>query len=86
MQDPGTVTAILLIRPSLRERQMIPLRLTNDLIYEYACHEGNYSLANILVTPTNRSGVMAGSPGYSGSIRTPRSSSSATRRKTDRTR
>jgi hypothetical protein len=27
---------------------MIPLRHTNELIYEYACHEGNYALANIL--------------------------------------
>jgi hypothetical protein len=27
---------------------MIPLRRTNELIYEYACHEGNYAMANIL--------------------------------------
>ena len=27
---------------------MIPLRHTNELIYEYACHEGNSSLAGIL--------------------------------------
>jgi hypothetical protein len=27
---------------------MIPLRRTNELIYEYACHEGNYALADIL--------------------------------------
>jgi hypothetical protein len=27
---------------------MIPLRRTDDLIYEYACHEGNHGLAGIL--------------------------------------
>jgi hypothetical protein len=27
---------------------MIPLRHTNELLYEYACHEGNYAMANIL--------------------------------------
>jgi hypothetical protein len=27
---------------------MIPMRHTNELIYEYACHEGNYAMANIL--------------------------------------
>ena len=27
---------------------MIPMRNTNELIYEYACHEGNYSMANML--------------------------------------
>ena len=27
---------------------MIPLRRTNELIYEYACHEGNYAMSNIL--------------------------------------
>lgn len=26
----------------------IPLRKTNDLLYEYACHEGNYALTGIL--------------------------------------
>ena len=26
----------------------IPFRATDELIYEYACHEGNYALANIL--------------------------------------
>ena len=29
-------------------RAEIPMRRTNDLIYEYACHEGNYGLPNIL--------------------------------------
>jgi hypothetical protein len=27
---------------------MIPMRHTNELLYEYACHEGNYAMANIL--------------------------------------
>jgi hypothetical protein len=26
----------------------VPFRRTNELIYEYACHEGNYALSNIL--------------------------------------
>ena len=26
----------------------MPLRSTNEKIYEYACHEGNYAMANIL--------------------------------------
>jgi len=26
----------------------MPLRSVEDKIYEYACHEGNYSMANIL--------------------------------------
>ena len=26
----------------------IPFRKFDDLLYEYACHEGNYSLSNIL--------------------------------------
>jgi len=26
----------------------IPMRATQDLVYEYACHEGNYALSNIL--------------------------------------
>ena len=26
----------------------MPLRLQKDRIYEYACHEGNYAMANIL--------------------------------------
>jgi hypothetical protein len=26
----------------------IPLRKFDDVLYEYACHEGNYALANIL--------------------------------------
>jgi hypothetical protein len=26
----------------------VPLRQTQDLIYEYACHEGNYALPGIL--------------------------------------
>ena len=27
---------------------MIPLKLKNELIYEYACHEGNYGMVNLL--------------------------------------
>jgi len=27
---------------------MIPLKRSDDLIYEYACHEGNQGLAGIL--------------------------------------
>jgi hypothetical protein len=27
---------------------MFPMRRTADPIYEYACHEGNYSMAGIL--------------------------------------
>ena len=26
----------------------LPFRRTNEMLYEYACHEGNYSIANIL--------------------------------------
>ena len=26
----------------------VPMRKTNDLIYEYACHEGNYAMRNSL--------------------------------------
>ena len=26
----------------------IPMRKSNEMIYEYACHEGNYALGNIL--------------------------------------
>ena len=38
--DPGTYTA-----PWGGE---VPMKALNDLIYEYACHEGNYALGNIL--------------------------------------
>ena len=27
---------------------MIPYKRFNDKVYEYACHEGNYSLASVL--------------------------------------
>jgi hypothetical protein len=27
---------------------MIPLRHTKEILWEYACHEGNYGLAGIL--------------------------------------
>jgi hypothetical protein len=29
-------------------RVVVPMRLTTDPVYEFACHEGNYSLPNIL--------------------------------------
>ncbi len=38
--DPGTYT-----RPWGGE---IPMRALDDRLYEYACHEGNYALANVL--------------------------------------
>ena len=40
IDDPATFT-----RPWSGE---VPFRATADLIYEYACHEGNYALSNIL--------------------------------------
>jgi hypothetical protein len=27
----------------------IPMALTDDLMYEYACHEGNHALAGVLM-------------------------------------
>ncbi len=39
--DPGTYT-----RPWGGE---VPMRALDDLIYEYACHEGNYALGNVLM-------------------------------------
>ena len=38
--DPGTW-----VKPWTME---VPLRLTNEPIYEYACHEGNYGMMGIL--------------------------------------
>ena len=40
VDDPTTFTA-----PFTGE---IPFRATSELIYEYACHEGNYALSNVL--------------------------------------
>ena len=40
VDDPTTFT-----RPWTYE---VPMRLNPDPIYEYACHEGNYGLYNIL--------------------------------------
>jgi len=40
VDDPTTFTA-----PFTGE---IPFRAMDELIYEYACHEGNYALANVL--------------------------------------
>jgi hypothetical protein len=38
--DPGTYT--------LPWGGEVPMKRLNDLIYEYACHEGNYALGNVL--------------------------------------
>ncbi len=38
--DPGTYTAPW--------GGQVPMKALNDLIYEYACHEGNYALGNVL--------------------------------------
>ena len=32
----------------------VPFSRTDDLIYEYACHEGNYALGNVLSGERNR--------------------------------
>jgi hypothetical protein len=32
----------------------VPFNRTDDLIYEYACHEGNYALSNVLSGERNR--------------------------------
>jgi hypothetical protein len=40
VEDPTTFTS-----PWTGE---IPFRAMDELIYEYACHEGNYALANVL--------------------------------------
>jgi hypothetical protein len=32
----------------------VPFNRTDELIYEYACHEGNYALANVLSGERNR--------------------------------
>jgi hypothetical protein len=40
VEDPTTFTS-----PFTGE---IPFQATNELIYEYACHEGNYALSNVL--------------------------------------
>jgi hypothetical protein len=40
MDDPATFTA-----PFTGE---LPFTRLDEMIYEYACHEGNYAIANIL--------------------------------------
>jgi hypothetical protein len=40
MEDPSTFTA-----PFTGE---LPFTRTDEQVYEYACHEGNYAMANIL--------------------------------------
>lgn len=49
VDDPNTWT-----RPWTAE---IPMMRTNDQLYEYACHEGNYDLANILRSARARDAV-----------------------------
>jgi hypothetical protein len=46
IDDPGTFT-----RPWSGE---VPFKSTNEPIYEYACHEGNYALSNVLSGERNR--------------------------------
>ena len=46
IEDPTTFTA-----PWTGE---VPFRRSDELIYEYACHEGNYALSNVLSGERNR--------------------------------
>jgi hypothetical protein len=46
IDDPGTFT-----RPWTGE---VPFTRMDELIYEYACHEGNYALSNVLSGERNR--------------------------------
>jgi hypothetical protein len=46
IDDPSTFT-----RPWSGE---VPFKATNEPIYEYACHEGNYALSNVLSGERNR--------------------------------
>ena len=46
MDDPTTFTAPW--------RGEVPFTRTDELIYEYACHEGNYALSNVLSGERNR--------------------------------
>ncbi|MQA29422.1 MAG: hypothetical protein GEU82_06220 [Luteitalea sp.] len=41
----------------------IPARITGEPLYEYACHEGNYSLANVLSGARAQEKAAAGSSG-----------------------
>ncbi len=43
-------------------RGEMPLRTTRERMYEYACHEGNYSLAYILAGARRQAGLMASAP------------------------
>jgi hypothetical protein len=52
IHDPTTFT-----RPFSGE---VPFEATDEVIYEYACHEGNYALANILSGERNREKARAG--------------------------
>ena len=38
---------------------MMPLRRTDGVLYEYACHEGNYGLTGILAGARNLEKVAA---------------------------
>jgi hypothetical protein len=56
--DPGTY-----VSPYTEE---IPLRHTDDAIYEYACHEGNYGLQGILAGARAEDAAEAAGKGTSG--------------------
>ena len=40
MDDPGTFTDKI--------TAMVPMTKVDGLLYEYACHEGNYGMTNLL--------------------------------------
>ena len=54
VQDPTTFT-----QPWSGE---VPFVKMNELVYEYACHEGNYALSNILSGERARDREAAGAP------------------------
>jgi hypothetical protein len=56
--DPDTIEYEFTIEdPTTYERPwtaMVPLNRTSELLYEYACHEGNYGLYNIIAGARNK--------------------------------
>ena len=50
VEDPATF--------SDRFAGIVPMTKVGGLLYEYACHEGNYGMVNILEVPECRSGWM----------------------------
>ena len=54
VDDPSTFT-----QPFTGE---LPMNATNDLQYEYACHEGNYALPGILAGARSEEECVAGKP------------------------